>query len=465
MILSMIDFLQQTRIHAWCRACIAIGWPVLLILLPVTTPTFWGCGPGQIRPPAGVFALLLLLPASVLYWRSWRNDTVIRRLILFGLYAVGFGAVVVLVDPPLLAGKPSAMELYIKAILALGTGFALYLVARASICNQADLRRTLFFLIIGLGLSVALAVAQVLSLLEMSWIRGFVVFVSSLICPLYDITFLNVPHGGRGHGLAYEPSYLASQLTLLLLPLGWWAVRTKALLLGHVALSIAMLGIFFSGSRGGILMGVVVFSVGGIWLTITGAWRQAVLAICISGACATVGWLEIKRLAYVETSIEAVRARLHVDADGQQGWLSLLIRVNLAPRATAAVSACAVFTAHPLCGSGLGLAPLEMPRHFPAWSLGHEEPQRVKNSGEEFLLYPMAMLIRIPAELGIIGVLLITWFLAGHRLPVWKWREAKAPLAASLLMALFFDSFLISSFAMPAFALAVAMLAVVDTVE
>ncbi len=466
---SLASWTPATRIQEWSRACLSIGWPVLLLTLPVTTPAFLGCSSGQIRPPAAIFAFFMLPAALVLCWRSWLNDVPIRRLLVFVAFAVVVGAITVVGNPPWLPGKPTALMLYGKGLMALSAGVAIYLVARACIRTPEELLRSLLFLLIGLGLSVMMAVFQVLSFTELTGLRGLVVALSELICPLYNDPLLGglPPHGGRGHGLAYEPSYLASQLTLLLLPLGWWALRVRAVVLGHLALAIAMLGIFFSGSRGGIVSGSVIFLMGAVWLsTYVGTWKHVILTVLLSGACAISGWLAVRGLPYMESSTEAVSQIFgHHPGDEVKGhseqfilMLRLLEKTSLVPRASAGVAAFEVFVDHPLVGAGLGLAPLSMPAHFPVWSKHWSEMLRSNDAGEPFLVTPMAMVVRIPAEFGLVGLSLIGWFILGHRFFSRGASDPQSLLCAAVLLALTFDSLLVASFAMSAFALAVALL-------
>ena len=96
--------------------------------------------------------------------------------------------------------------------MTLAIGFVFYFVARLQIGSLADVRRTLRWLFIGLAASIAFAVVQVVAIVEGGDALRSVQALTDLFAVRTDGLVT------RAQGMSLEPSWLATQIILLLLP-------------------------------------------------------------------------------------------------------------------------------------------------------------------------------------------------------------------------------------------------------
>lgn len=420
------------------------GWRLLLCLVPITSPVVLGGEQGSIRPPASLLAVLLTPLAVLCGWRWLRADPAVRRLAIWALAVIGLGALLILIRPfPPFAGKPGPWPLFVKAVLSIVSGLGVYLVARVMLRDRDDLHRSLPWLGSALVVAVLLAGAQTATAGADGWARTLVEAVSSPFCSQYGEHSL--PHSGRGHGFAYEPSYLASQILLLLLPLtviGLTSLsRPGSRVWGMILAATAGFGLMVSGSRAGIALGGALL-LGSIFLLLVLKLGRSVipLAVCL-GIGALPGYFLIKGNAYLVSGYSAAVAK------PKSPWVQRLSNAGLVYRAASTVAAASIFAERPLLGTGLGQSPLLLPRHLPEWSREDLEISRALGDGTSSVLKPMAMLARLPAETGLVGSLLLLWFIWAHR----PRRSSPAAWVVAGLGsgALLIDSILLASFALP----------------
>jgi len=262
-----------------------------------------------------------------------------------------------------------------------------------------------------------------------------------------------VPFVGRGHGLAYEPSYLASQLVLLALPLGAFALASGRLRLGGLGILLGVGGVWVTGSRAGIVGALVVTALAIGLLAVQRQWRAALIAVVLAAAASGAGWWLHRGNAYIlpatgQTTAQAGNPTPVGDTTPAAARYAQLR--GFGPRLACAEAALQVAREHPVAGSGLGLLPLKMGPHLPAWALADAsgEIRAMHDRRDGTLPKPFAMAARIPGEFGLVG-LAVAVLAVLAQVPWRTLRGSVLVLTATGLLALLFDSLFMASFALP----------------
>ncbi|TWB67643.1 hypothetical protein FBZ87_11474 [Nitrospirillum amazonense] len=249
-------------------------WQALLLCVPVSATPLLPFGNGTLARPLAIVpaALLLILAAYrllVLGQRPRLAGDGFAALSLFTLYIIISGLGVVMVQPPDTFKGQTPLDSLVRALLTWGVGLAFYVVARLQIRNAADIRMTLRFLFIGMGVSIAFAGVQVVAMAQHGELLRVVQAITDLIAVRYD-GLVN-----RAQGMTFEPSWLATQIIVLLIPaliaramarqegVGLPALPGHALRLAG-GFAVAIGGLLFSGSRFGLacivaMLGLSVF--------------------------------------------------------------------------------------------------------------------------------------------------------------------------------------------------------------
>lgn len=432
--------------------CVAWLWPALLLTVPVTSLTLLVSAPGQVRPLSGVIAVIALPCALTVLWRTggWRSPALLA-IVGVVLAALASG-VPLLIYPP--AGEDAALVrgLVLKAAASLLAGLATYLLAAAALTPRhgedpaSRLHQTLAWLLTALAGSVLLALIQVLSLGPFAAWRDVVVAISGCFSAGYTDSHA-APFVGRGHGLAFEPSYLASQLILLALPLGAFALAVGRFRLGAIGLFLGVAGVWVTGSRAGIASALLIVALAVGLLAFQRQRRVALIAVTLTALACGVGWSLHRGNAYVTAMVVAPKAKLN----GQSGDVTAYAMARgFGPRLACAEAALLVARDHPWTGCGLGLLPLAMGPHLPMWAIQEEygEVRAMYERSDGTLPKPFAMLTRLPGEFGGLGLVAATVAII-LQIP---WRALRGPvlmLAATGLLALLLDSLFMASFALP----------------
>jgi O-antigen ligase len=226
----------------------------------------------------------------------------------------------------------------------------------------------------------------------------------------------------RISGLAYEPSWLAGQISTLYLPwlFAWLLTRqrvTRFKWLEPVLLLCAAFLLLATFSRGGLL------TVGAsMVLTFLLVGREQIRAAWewfISGFSRGSGWIwRLGLIVFVVAVI--VGALLFV---GQKGYISrlwntkassvtdFLIQNSAGARAAYIVGSLAAYQGHPWTGVGLGASGLYIYGNLPDWALT-TVPEIARQLSPENTLYPNPknLYVRLLAETGLIGFFLFIAF-------------------------------------------------------
>ena len=417
-----------------------------LLLFPITSPVLLGAEGGNVRPPLVVLALLAL---PLVLWNSGRrliHDQGFRAILLFASVAILTGAAVLFFSPPdSFPGKPGPAALFVKASLSLLGGLSVYVLARERWRSTADVVTDVPWILAGMSLSCFLAILQMLSQGSLSEWRPAIVAISQWFSTAYREA---APLAGRSNGLAYEPAYLAGQMIVVVIPLSLLAAWVGRIRLATVGWLVALIAVGASGSRLGIIAVVVVGALACIWVGL-----RVRPALGFLGAI--LGMVALTLALSLQRGNDYVRAPLDALASGSASHevapdpslQHMAKRLGVRPRWSATLAAWEVARAHPWMGCGLGMVPLHMGAYFQEWSREDQEIQRALSPSSHDLPNPFSMIVRIPSELGLLGVLLAGLILIAHRPR--SWNSLGGGLAITGGVGLLADLALHASFAMP----------------
>ncbi|GAB4578747.1 MAG: hypothetical protein Fur0022_14830 [Anaerolineales bacterium] len=252
-------------------------WALFLVSLPVTSfpfvPGVLG-GKSTVQPLAlypllGLF--LLLLPRL----HKLRLPRAFIPLMVFGGVALISGALALTWGIPAFREVTVADRVIRNGVtLAMGLGF--YLIAVLMPEDQADLKFTLRWLLVGLMLALAWATLQAIFVLLPNTppMRAYFEFMNEL---QHLVSVRNLQRR-RVSGMAYEPSWFAEQICILWLPWLLAAVfqrksvfgRWRKLILEDILLVWSVGILILTYSRGGV---VILFVLLG--LSFLGWWRKS----------------------------------------------------------------------------------------------------------------------------------------------------------------------------------------------
>lgn len=429
---------------------LTLGWRIALACLPVTSLVLLTQEPGGLRPITTCLILVLAPLALLTWWRSALADRPIRFLVIASLAFVAVGAAILALDPPgAISGKPGPASLFIKGAFSLGAGCVVYLFARERLRGRAEVLAAVPWIVSGITATVILATLQAVSLYPtFSPLRSWTVGISSWFSSVYATT--PTPHMGRGHGLAYEPSYVASLLLVVGLPLGiWLLVEGTRWRSGFALVALSSLGLAAAGSRLGLVAGGGVLLVAALGIAMVPAYRRAFLPFCAAVALgAGCGAPLVTGNPYVVFDKRVIFGDAPLISDDTSQPPVLVRATHTAPRVAAAIASWRIWCEHPLRGAGLGLSPLEIPQHVPLWALQWPEVRRAVTIGDPALLTPMSMAFRLLAEGGMLALLAAILFMAFHR-PESKKLDDCWLLFGLGGMVLVADSLFMASFVLP----------------
>ncbi|HEY3312044.1 MAG TPA: hypothetical protein VGK00_10425, partial [Anaerolineales bacterium] len=208
-------------------------WALVLVTLPVTSFRFMPfLGSGTYVRPLALYPLALLLPVLLIRLkrreidRPWPGTlTILLAFLLVALAATSFGA---LLSPVELRGV-GYFDRVVRAVLTLVIGVSFFLAAVWMNQSESDLRFSVKWLLAGLVAHLLWGSVQFIGL--NTGYRQKLLKIQNLF------SIRGLVKNKRISGFAYEPSWLAGQITALYLP---WLVA--AVLTGYRALGSAQFG-------------------------------------------------------------------------------------------------------------------------------------------------------------------------------------------------------------------------------
>jgi hypothetical protein len=415
----MTEFLNEARLERAAR----LLWGLVLVCLPITSFRYFPglFGASTVRPLALYPLALLLVVLLLQVWqkRSLRLPAQAVALTAF-LIAAAIATLIALFYTPLPLRGETYLNQVVRDWAALALGLAFFFGALWAIRDEDHLQASLPWLYAGLAASILWGGLQAVALNTDLLERGLM----SDLQRLFSIRPLNAR---RVSGFAYEPAWLADQITLLYLP--WllaalvtgrratrWRWLEWLLLTGAVAL------LLLTYSRSGILSALIVsllvlLLTGGHSLRRAWGWFRApfgqkqtaaiffrtglVLALVL-GVAGAGYWLSSYRY------FSSLWGGLSLDIE----LSTYLLRINAGPRGAAALAGLEIFGRHPWTGVGLGGSGLYLYDHFPDWIYNASaEVSRQLSPDSNLIPNIKNLYVRLLAETGLLGFWLWIAFL------------------------------------------------------
>jgi O-antigen ligase len=440
-------------------------WGLTLLTLPVTSFRYFPAGDDTYVRPLAFYPLALL--CLILILQVARKEVTLppvpalTPLIAFLLVALIATAMGILLAPVPLRGQ-QVLGRTIRAWATVFVGLGFLLAAVWMNRTEEDLKWSIRWLLAGFVVDVVWSGVQAATFylnvlpkpVVTHWQRAF---------SMRELIRIN-----RISGMAYEPSWLAGQISTIYVPWLLAALLTgirvsRSRWLEPGLLGVALLLLLGTYSRGGIL--TAAFAAAGTLLLVGQsqirlAWnwfgsgiarsrallvRLGVVFLCIALAAGTVLFLAQK--SYV--------ARLW---NTRVSSLSdFLIQNSAGARAAYAWGALSAYNDHPWLGVGLGASGLYIYSGLPDWALT-TVPEIARQLSPTNALYPNPknLYVRLLAETGLIGFVLFMAFLfhilgdtlAALRQGVPRWRYLGIA-ALFTWLALFAYNMTQDSFAIP----------------
>jgi hypothetical protein len=416
-----------------------ILWVLVLVFLPVSSfpyLTFPGFENALVRPlslfPLFILVLTLILPKLL---QERRLPVALGPFLFFCFAALLATAVGVLTAGVPQRGETALMR-GIRGSLTLAIGAAFLTAGIFSVRSERAMRRSVRWLYIGFGISSMWCLFQASQIL-LDWPTYRFLNKIQRFFSMRDLV------ESRVSGFAFEPSWLATQLVIMVLPFLWagrlldyriisskkWARWLEWLLLLATILSL-----LFTYSRGGI---PIFIAVSGLvtafwayrrrehWLPLfrrffrrkagTGGLRferlLPALMLCVALAFGLFRLLEQNPNFSLLWGVFGVVS----------GPLQYLLEIGGGGRLAFMVAAWRTFLAYPFLGVGLGQAGFYMLDRFPVWSMqGVYEITTILAPSSSQYTNPKHLWFRLPAETGLIGTALFFLFLAGVLLAAFK---------------------------------------------
>lgn len=390
-------------------------WGAALFMLPVTSFRYFPfMGDGTLVRPLSFYPIALLM--LILIFRLLRGKTSMPRtgvwipliaFILFTLAASSYGA---LLDPLPLRGQDYFGRV-VRAWATVVIGLAFFISAIWMNRSEDDLRFTVRWILAGFVLDVLWSGVQSLAF--------YTPLLDKVTVTMWQRAFSmrELVRTNRVSGMAYEPAWLAGQLTTIYLPWLVAALLTRVRMTRFkwfeiILLGFALLLLLATYSRGGLLIGMfallLTLSIAGRaeiraawrWFMESKLWLRVGVAALVLGMLVGAG-LFLSRKNYI--------ARLF--NSGATSVEEFIIENSAGARAAYTFGALGAYNESPWLGVGLGASGFYIYDHLPDWSLT-TVPEIAKQLSPENRLYPNPknMYARLLAETGLLGFFLFLAF-------------------------------------------------------
>jgi O-antigen ligase len=394
-------------------------WAAALVTLPVTSFRWFPfLGDTTYVRPLALIPLAVLLPLLLIQTiRGKRSFPWAGSVILLGVFiaavlaATSFG---VMLDPLPLRGQ-TYLGRALRAAATLIIGLAFFLSAAWMNRDEAEVKFTLRWLLLGFGVDLAWSGLQAVTF--------YTGLLDKVMVTHWQLTFSmrELVRTNRISGLAYEPAWLAGQIVTMYMPILFAALLTKTRLtrarwLEPVLLVLSALLLLATYSRGGILIGVgvsgLVFLLVGrdhlraVWTWYFGGFRRGwlvrvgMIVLVLGVAVGAVTFLAQKNYFRRLWQITATSLNQY------------LVDINVGGRSAYASGAMAAFDEHPVSGVGLGASGFWIYNNLPDWTMT-TVPEIAKQLSPDSNLFPNPknLYVRLLAETGLLGFVLFFIFL------------------------------------------------------
>lgn len=435
-------------------------WALTLLTVPVTSFPWLPLG-ATVSP----LSLVFMLPTLVLGLTNAHRlhclvTSPIRILGLFAIWAIATTGWQV-GEAHGAAGNSNVNAAAFSEMVTLFIGVGFYATAILMITNSRELAFTLRWLMAGLGVSVAVALMQGVALLA----------VPSLYSHFDDFfaTYIAIDKGARdgARGFTLEPSWLASQLTVLGLPIilarsfdsdgiRRWRIQGRRwnflVQPNWLVLALFMAAITLSLSRGGLVASVLMLVAAcAFWFAKARSVKDLLTPIVVLLTVALM-----VSVAYLSSSY------VRVAFDFPDSWQSMFAYVRAAgasSRVTLWLTWWNTFLESPIMGVGLGQSPFYFYSNVPFWAVREWEVFQYMIGVLPDMPNAKNLFIRVLAETGIVGVVLFFAFVVKHFVCALASRRSEVTVFAVVLaIAMIVDFMSLDTFALPTWWLALALL-------
>lgn len=415
---------QSQLSHASLTRAANFLWALILVTLPVTTFRYIPGPLGRtIVKPLALYPLALILPVLfILFWRQRRLALPpnIKPLLAFLLFALIASFAGVFYAPLPLRGAEFE-ERVLRGWLSLVIGLIFFLVAFWMNRDEKALQRSLKWIYIGLGFTLAWSFVQALAINTSLVPRGL---INSI-----QLIFSERPLLARRiSGFAYEPAWLADQLVAFYMPWLFAAILlrrplTRRIWLEPVLLLLALVVLVFTYSRGGlasaaICMAVVGLLAGRAYLQSAWSWllapaRKAKLrtATAIAARLALFAAVAVAAVLVVSFLSRYKYFASIWDLGDETRPLDYIVDISAGPRLAYLIAGYRVYEQAPLTGVGLGASGLYLLQRYPEWSYPIPEIARQLSPDSNLVPNIKSLYVRLLAETGLPGLWLFLAFM------------------------------------------------------
>lgn len=406
----MLSRLSNQQLEKWMQTL----WGLVLLTMPVTSfrwlPNVMGTT--HVRPLA-FLPLALLVPVLGVYLlknRSFRFPRVTAPLIGFLLVAM-ISTLIGLYYAPLDLRGQTYWEWAIRAWLSLAIGMGFFWVAVLLSRSEEFLRRSLPWLYAGLAATIVWGLIQALA-------------IHTPLLDLKAISNIQKMFSIRGvldrrvSGFAYEPSWLADQITILYFPWLLAALVTRMRITRYQwlepVLAVGAIGLLLlSYSRSGVIgllvsvtiamltvgRGMLVSAWSWFWgpfvsPEIPGRWYRVVILVVIVAAL-VLSFLWLDQFYYFASLWRT---------DLSRGLVDYVRGISAGPRVAYIEAGIQIFNLHPWFGVGLGGSSFYLFEHLPHWALTDPYEIALQFSPDSDIIPNVRnLIIRLLSETGILG--------------------------------------------------------------
>ena len=398
-------------------------WASALFTLPVTSFRYFPIGEGTLVRPLSLYPLAILLPLLLVQWlRGARPSPWVGGLTLLGLFALAAltaGSFGVLLEP-----LPMRGQFYwgrvVRAWLSVFIGLSFFISASWMNRSESDLKFTIKWILAGLCLDLFWSGVQAITF--------YTPLLDKVMVTHWQLAFSvrELVRTNRISGMAYEPSWLAGQISTIYMPLLFAAALTKTRFtrtkwLEPVLLILTTLLLLATYSRGGLLVTLgaagVTFLLAGrqtmknMWNWFVSGFRGRGVDIFVRMGI-IFGLIAVLAGAILFLGQKNYFRRLwQTSADSINEYI---IDINAGARGAYAAGALAAYNEHPITGVGLGASGFYIYRNLPDWSLTTvPEIARQLDPRSRLFPNPKNMYVRLLAETGLLGFVLFIIFQLG----------------------------------------------------
>lgn len=418
----------SAKFDAGISKLMRVLWGAALITVPVTSFRYFpGMGEGTLVRPLAFYPIAVLMLVIALQW--WRGKTSLPRtgawipLVAFMLFALAASSYGALLDPLPMRGQEYFGRV-LRAWVTVVIGLSFFVSAVWLNRDEDDLRFTVRWLLAGLVLNILWSGVQSLAF--------YTPFLDKVTVTHWQLAFSlrELVRTNRISGMAYEPAWLAGQITTLYLPWLLAALLTRVRVTRFKAYELVLLGcalllLLATYSRGGLLGAVVALAftlliagraeIANAWRWfLTRSWILRFGVVVISLVALTGAGLFLSQRDYITRLFTT-------DADSLEEFI---IENSAGARAAYTFGALGAYDESPWFGVGLGASGFYIYDHLPDWSMT-TVPEIARQLSPENRLYPNPknMYARVLSETGLIGLALFVafqFYLLGEALTVLK---------------------------------------------